>query len=228
MSKRMFFVVSEKDDCFYEEKYVEFKFYTGFALSQKQKSIESMHSAILDLKQNYLPFEVSRKSKDPIGQKLSAFNLMYYYKNQKRYVSVENVFQASKVFEFGGPYLELLNVSPVEAKKSEKLISSGKLIKFVCEGEEWELLPYSMFYDWIYINSLYKNKEIFNELIKYNAFTDIEFNDEKSKNCQARSVAIAVSLYKKGLLEKYLADKNLFKTIYIGKKQTSQISMFNL
>ena len=65
-----------------------------------------------------------------------------------------------------------------------------------------------------------------NELIKYNAFTDIEFNDEKSKNCQARSVAIAVSLYKKGLLEKYLSDKELFKTIYKGKKQSSQISMF--
>ena len=37
-----------------------------------------------------------------------------------------------------------------------------------------------MFYDWIYINALYKNKEIFNELIKYNAFTDIEFNPNKA------------------------------------------------
>jgi hypothetical protein len=114
-------------------------------------------------------------------------------------------------------------VSPVEAKKCEKLKTSGRLIKFVCENEEWELLPYSMFYDWIYITALYKNKEVFNELIKYNAFTDIEFNDERSKNCQARSVAIAVSLYKKGLLEKYLTDKELFKTIYNLLKNKSNV-----
>jgi len=226
MSKRMFFIPSVKEDCFYEERYVEFKFYTGFALSQKQKSIESMHTEILNLNQGYLPFEVSRKSKDPIGQKLSAFNLMYFHKKENKDIPIENVFQSSKAFEFGGPYSELLYVSPVEAKKCEKLKTSGRLIKFICEDEEWDLLPYSMFYDWIYINALYKNKEVFNELIKYNAFTDIEFNDEKSKNCQARSVAIAVSLYKKGLLEKYLTDKELFKTIYTGKKQSSQISMF--
>lgn len=226
MSKRMFFIPSEKEDCFYEEKYVEFKFYTGFALSQKQKSIDSMHTEILNLNQGFLPFEVSRKSKDPIGQKLSAFNLMYLHKKEKRNIPIENVFQSSKVFEFGGPYTELLYTTPVEAKQFEKLKTSGRLIKFVCEEEEWDLLPYSMFYDWIYINALYKNKDIFNELIKYNAFTDIEFNDEKSKNCQARSVAIAVSLYKKGLIEKYLSDKELFKTIYTGKRQSSQISMF--
>ena len=99
MSKRMFFIPSEKDDCFYEERYVDFKFYTGFAISQKQKSIESMHTEILNLNQGYLPFEVSRKSKDFIGQKLSAFNLMYFHKKYKMEIPVENIFQSSKVFD---------------------------------------------------------------------------------------------------------------------------------
>ena len=43
-------------------------------------------------------------------------------------------------------------------------------------------------------------------IINYDFFTDIEFNHEKSLNCQARSAAIFVSLYQKGLLEECLAD----------------------
>ena len=226
MSKRLFFISTYNNDNFYEERIVDFKFYTGFAITQKQKSIDSMHAEILKLDENYIPFEVSRKSKDPLGQKLSAFNLMYYSKKYNKEFPVENVFQSSKVFEFGGPYTNLLYTSPVEAKKYEKLRTSGRLVKFVCDDEEWDLLPYSMFYDWIYINALYRNKEVFTQLTKYNAFTDIEFNSEKSKNCQARAVAIAVSLYKRGLIEKYLGDKKLFKTIYNGTKQTMQESMF--
>ena len=32
----------------------------------------------------------------------------------EKFVSLENVFQSSKVFENGGPYVDLLNVSPLE------------------------------------------------------------------------------------------------------------------
>ena len=225
MSKRIFFVSLDKGEKFYEEKTVDFKFYTGFAITQKQKSIKSMHNEIVKLNSNFKPLEVSRKSKDPIGQMLSAFNLMFFSKKYNANFPIENMFQSSKVFEFGGPYTDLLYVSPAEAKKSEKLKTSGRLIKFICEDEEWDLLPYSMFYDWIYINALYMNKNLFKELTKYNVFTDIEFNSEKSKNCQARSVAIAVSLYKRGVIDKYLNDKELFKTIY-KNPQFNQISMF--
>ena len=53
----------------------------------------------------------------------------------------------------------------------------------------------------------------------------MEFNPQKSLNCQARSVAIFVSLYKKGLLEQYLDNKELFKTIYSNKIQ-EQLKLF--
>lgn len=228
MSKRIFFVALDRGNQFYEEKYVDFKFYTGFALSQKQKSIESMHEQIRKLDDKYLPFEVSRKSKNPLGQQLSAFNLMYFYEKYGKEYPVENVFQSSKIFEFGGPYLDLLNVSPSDAKKSDKLKSSGKLIRFSCDDEDWDLLPYSMFYDWIYIKSLIRKQDIFKKLVKYNVFTDIEFNSEKSKNCQARAVAIAVSLYKRGLLEKYMSDKDLFRSVYSGRLQSDQIGIFEI
>ena len=50
--------------------------------------------------------------------------------------------------------------------------------------------------------------------VQYDIFTDIEFNPKKSINCQARSVAIFVSLYKANLLNKYIDDIELFKTLY--------------
>ena len=50
--------------------------------------------------------------------------------------------------------------------------------------------------------------------MEFDVFTDIEFNPQKSFNCQARSVAIAVTLLKNNLLDKFLNDKNLFKTVY--------------
>lgn len=55
--------------------------------------------------------EVSTKSTTKLGQEASAFNLKYngYH--------VENIFQSSKIYSKGGPYKDLLLVSPREAKR---------------------------------------------------------------------------------------------------------------
>lgn len=47
----------------------------------------------------------------------------------------------------------------------------------------------------------------------FDAFTDIEFNPQKSLNCQAEAVALFVALKKNNLLEKALKDKNSFRQI---------------
>ncbi len=52
-----------------------FEWYSGFAVSQKQKSIKSLHNAILKADVNAKPLEISTKSMEAIGIKLSAFNL---------------------------------------------------------------------------------------------------------------------------------------------------------
>ena len=72
--------------------------------------------------------------------------------------------------------------------------------------DEWPLIPRTRFYDWLYITALSQNKELSEAVINYNAFTDIEFNPRKSINCQARSAAIYVSLYRAGKLEEYLSS----------------------
>ena len=109
-----------------------------------------------------------------------------------------------------------------EAKTDERLKKSGYLVKFSLNNVDWELEPKTYFYDYIYLSALSKNKEICDRLLAFDVFTDIEFNPQKSFNCQARSVAIAVTLLKNNLLEEFLNDKNLFKTVYSSNIQPKQ------
>lgn len=225
MAKRPYFMISDTTDKFYKEFSCEFEFYTGFALSQKQKSVKSLHEQILKRYPNRKILEVSRRSENPLGIALSAFNLKFLNIDNKEY-PVECVFQASKVFANGQQYYDLLYKTASEAKTDERLKNSGPLIKFSLNGNDWELEPKTYFYDFIYISALYRNKEVCKQLLEFDTFTDIEFNPQKSFNCQARSVAIAVSLLKNNLIEKYLSDKILFKEIYNSHFQPEQQKLF--
>lgn len=50
-------------------------------------------------------------------------------------------------------------------------------------------------------------------LEKYEAFTDIEFNPEKSINCQAHAIAMFMSLKSRGLLRE-IKNQERFLEIY--------------
>ena len=71
----------------------------------------------------------------------------------------------------------------------------------------------------------YVHNELAKELIHYQAFTDIEFNPKKSKNCQAKACALFVALHKKGMLSRAISDKEFFKKIMmnIDKNDTSGV-----
>ena len=229
MAKRICFISIPSEYPIYKEIEVEFEYFNGFAVSQKQKSIRSMHESVNKMDKSLQILEVSTKSTNPTGVALSAFNLKFYEINTDREYPLENIFQSSKVFERGGPYRDLLNVHPKDAKRDERLKSSGNLIHFNYKDTIWEREPKTMFYDWIYICSLFKNKNLSKKILEYNAFTDIEFNQEKSFNCQARSAAIFVSLSKLGRLEEVLNDKEKFKDIYLKHRDVSnQMSIFDM
>lgn len=173
-----------------EEKVVQdifsFEWFPGFAISQKQKSIESLHHAILKADANARPLEISTKSKDALGIKLSAFNLRL---NDD---TLENIFQSAKVFANGGPYLDLLHVPPKAVKRDERLYNSGDLKAFRYQNEDFPLIPKTVFYDFIYIAAV-KNSftaDEIKEISGYDYFTDIEFNPAKSINTQARAAAM--------------------------------------
>lgn len=163
-----------------------FEWFSGFAVSQKQKSIASLHNAIIKADKSAKPLEISTKSKETIGIKLSAFNL------KLNNYTLENVFQSAKVFERGDPYLDLLDVLPKEAKRDERLRNSGSLRAFRYQNEDFPLIPKTVFYDFIYITAIKKSflTDEINAISNYNYFTDIEFNPAKSLNTQARTVAM--------------------------------------
>ncbi len=164
----------------------DFDWNGGFAASQKQKNIAALHDEIMK-RYGETALEISTKSLVDMGRSLSAFNL------KLDGVLLECVFQSSKVFENGGPYRDLLEVSPKEAKRDERLKSSGKLVAFDYDSKRWELEPKTAFYDYIYVKSAlgtFSVEQLKETLNQYVWFTDIEFNPKKSINSQARSVAL--------------------------------------
>ena len=144
-------------------------------------------------------------------QQLSAFNLEIETVKKKHRFSVESAYQASKVFSQGGPYLDLLEETPWASKKDTRLKSSGRLLNFTFFGEDWELEPKTMFYDWLYINALAKNPSLLAQLKGCDAFTDIEFNPQKSINCQAHAAALYVSLDLRGMLREALNSSQSYR-----------------
>ncbi len=151
------------------------------------------------------PFEVSSAADNELGVKLSAFNL-----KNKDGKTVECIFQSSKKFENGGPYLDLLDVSSNVAKKDKRLRTSGNLVAFVLNGKEYPLIPRTAFYDFVYISALLENKDLCENLDNYNAFSDIWFNPDKSLNCQAEAMALYRGLKQANKLDKAMASFDEF------------------
>jgi hypothetical protein len=210
MAERPIFIPVIEGAALVQTKYVEFQWFPGMAVSQKQKSVDSLHSAACKSPGIGKVLEVSSKSREELGVALSAFNLSFTTVKHSRTFSVECAYQGSKVFERGGPFVDIFGKTSREAKKDERLLSSGRLTGFRFFGIDWELEPLTAFYDWLYINALKKQTGVTEPLLEYSAFTDIEFNPERSINCQAYSVALYMSLHKRNWLDEATSSKEAF------------------
>ena len=144
---------------------ISFTWVKGMSYSQKCKRRDSLASEIAKLYDIKRWLEISTKSDKEIGVKLSAKNLVLTTS------TVENIYQSSKVLE------------------------DGKITSFKYNDCIFENEPTGMFYDYIYIYAILQNKDLINELVQYNIFSDIEFNPKKSINTQARAAAIFKTLY---------------------------------
>ena len=191
---------------------LEFQWYAGFSVSQKQKSIADMHRVAVERRVCLRPLEISSKSEIELGNALSAFNLKIRLSDDK-ITTLENVFQAAKIFERGGPFKDLLDCTPIEAKRDTRLKESGDLVAFQGKSRKWPTEPKTAFYDWIYANAVSRQPDLFNALLEYDAFTDIEFNPAKSFNCQARSAALLVWLNRTNNMGA-LDDSEAFLSLY--------------
>lgn len=221
MAQRPIFMPSLSGASLVRTHHVEFQWFPGMAMSQSRKSIVSLHEAAMRRLSIDKVLEISSKSADELGVKLSAFNLMIKTMRYEREFSLECAYQSSKVFERGGPFLDLLNVRSIDAKRDHRLLENGRLMKFRFFGVEWDLEPRTAFYDWLYINALHKYPELASQVLTYRAFSDIAFNPERSINCQAYAAALYVSLNERGLLtDAVLKDK----ATYLRVISTGEVS----
>ena len=109
-------------------------------------------------------------------------------------------------------------VSSIAAKKDPRIRDSGEVVGFSLMGNEFETEPKTYFYDWLYINTLMLNPDLADQLMEYDAFTDIEFNPNRSLNCQAEAAAIYVGLRRNDLLKSVMDDKKKFREILTEAK----------
>jgi len=207
MAKRPIFLSAEKIDHFVDEIQVDFKWNPGFAAIQKKKNIEALHKGAKN-KGLFPLLEVSTKSEELLGRRLSAFNLKINTKIGE--ISIESAFQGSKVFEKGGPFKDIYEKDSKNAKKDYRIRESGQLVGFDFFGQDWPLTPKTAFYDWLYLSALQPHQDFLTRLFEYKGFTDIEFNPSKSINCQARTCALLVSLLKLDSLNDALRSQKDF------------------
>ena len=200
-------------------KHLEMKWYPGFALTQKARSIRSLHDAAINAGYPKV-LEISSKSSEVVGQQLSAFELTLSMGDIL--TTVECAFQGSKVFAKAGPFTDLYKKTSLEAKRDIRLQASGELRGFWFNQETWPLRPLTAFYDWLYINALNQHQYLAAQLTAYDAFSDIAFNPKKSVNCQARSAALYLALAKSGQLVQALLGQREFLEVMKSSGGTSQ------
>lgn len=192
---------------FFSEQLATFQYEPGRDPRTHSLNSRRLVDSIQELEHQSCILEVSTASSHAAGVMLSALNLHLNSSWGKH--SVERIFQASKVFEFGGPFQEILGIN-VAPKSFAKLTTSGKLIGFKGpDGLQFPADGTSGFYDRLYIRALIENPHLLAELLNFDVFTDLRFAKRvrgfvasQPINTQARSCAIAKSLFALGGLER--------------------------
>lgn len=216
MAQRPVFLPTSSGAVLVRTEMVEFEWHSGLSVSQKQRSIESLHKAASNLLGLHRVLEVSSKSLERLGVLLSAFNLPIDVGSGQSETRVECAFQASKVFSGGGPYHDIVRMDARDAKRDPRLTSSGNLIGFLFDGEDWPIEPQTAFYDWIYMRALRNQRHLALQIEAFDAFTDIEFNPSRSINCQAYSAALFVSLSRRSQIDCALSSRAAFLEVLQG------------
>lgn len=193
---------------------VSFAWHAGLSKQQKQKNVAAIHEALKKAFPNLVrPLEISSKSRTATGVALSAFNLGITSVKSGGFVCVESLYQASKVFADAGPFPELYLRPAKEVRERLAAFKDQVLVAFDLHGVRWPLLPRQVFYTWVYCQALYRNPRLAEAVKGYDCFTDVEFNPERSVNCQAYAAAFYVSLARNGSLEEALSSQERFLRI---------------
>lgn len=175
----------------------------GFALSQKQKNVSELHRAAERAGIGPV-LEISTKSPLEVGRRLSAFSLKLEVTGE--FKSLESVYQSSKVFSVSGQHLELMDMDPYQAKKEVRRLGLGEIVAFEFEGKKYPTEPKNAFYDWLYLRAIAPHEDWIKRNLHFSAYSDIEFNPNRSINCQGRAVAEFHALSMRGVASDCMDD----------------------
>ena len=206
MATKMCFKVNENK--VFDEEIVSYTYVPGMAFSQKCKNVRSFHSSIQEKFPAAKILEVSTKSYNVLGVALSAFNLTLDGR------PIESIFHSCKVFEDGRSFEFLKDYPPRHAKRFMREANQGVVKCYRFNGIEIPIETRTLFYDFIYIRALQQHPELAIQLKDYDLFTDIEFNEKKGLNCQARACAIYSYLLRTNNIDKYVSSMEEFEKVY--------------
>ncbi len=205
-------VTDPNDPNFYHAVDIEFRWFPGLSTIQRRRSIVSLQRAYMEEYPESNVIEVTTKSLNHIGEQFSPFYLTVKLPDGQ-WKPVETVYHACKVYEKGGPFLDILEKEPGHARKDERRYKNGELIGFQFGNKTFPADPPTYFFTWLYITALTEHPDQAKILLDYDAFTDILFNPKKGKVNQAMACAIYVSLVKRGLLEDAMSSPESYRKI---------------
>lgn len=211
MATRPIFVGTTSRETIFEERPISFTWHAGMAPSQKKKNVVELHQAAARYGYSLI-LECSSKSESELGRRLSAFSLEVEVAGFSS--KLECIYQGSKVFQRGGPFPQLYGTTPIEAKRFFREKNLGLITSFRVGSCSFSNEPFNAFYDWLFLRALRPHVGFLRQnVFKYDAYSDIEFNPERSVNSQARSIAIIKSLDYRGELDLYADDFELFRSL---------------
>lgn len=169
----------------------------------KRQNIRAVHDAVHTTDPDVSILEVSSASVQPEGEAVSSLRLLLHLDSVAQDVPISTVFEATKVFEHGGPFADLLTCEPPKVHKDTRLRTSGELLRYSLEGNEYPTEPYmDSFFEWLYCRALKQFPEKAEPLSRYNAFSDIAAAADSKKyyGDSSRAAAIYVGLAAAGKL----------------------------
>ncbi len=89
----------------------------------------------------------------------------------KKEFSLANIVQASKVFEHGGPYVDLYGATPAAAQDDPRCRTSGSLVRYTFENTSYPLYPAEAFLIWLVFLALRQNRVLSRKLCEYDGFS---------------------------------------------------------
>lgn len=114
----------------------------------------------------------------------------------KKEFSITNILQACKVFEKGGPYIDLFGTSPKQAKEDERTKTSGEIIHYMLEKKQYPSRPDDLFLIWLYFLALKEHPLLSAKICQYDGF-ECTWNEDIAK-----ALCLYVSLSKNKKIQK--------------------------